>query len=238
MSNEHALDAKTVAEVLGPDSAADQAIQSVLENDVERHVAAKILPLLAGRANALAEARSAEKLNRLQTEFQVEARAALAKELEQIRKANEPLSTAELTSLLSQEYLTVEVQLPVRKGSVRNFTICELTQVAEIKILRIMQQVLIPRLKELVSMEWGGESNADKIKTLLEAIPETIEMLAEIVAVALNPYDEDPEITKTWVQKNIGSARQMHIVEAQLVVGRYRDFFSAVYRQLPAGQNA
>ncbi len=65
-----------------------------------------------------------------------------------------------------------------------------------------------------------GSSVADNLQKIIDLVPEVAIVLAQLCAVAL---DRDAE----WVSNTLSIRRQYNIVQAQLQVGRYRDFISA-----------
>ena len=75
-----------------------------------------------------------------------------------------------------------------------------------------------------------AETMIDKVESILDDLPELIEAMAEIVALILDPWEEDKDISKTWVMANLNSHRILAIVTAQVEVNKFRDFFSGGLR--------
>lgn len=201
----------------------------------ERKVAAKILPIVAGKANATAEARKAKDLEKLQLELTAQNKKLITEYLEDLKKQNTPPTIDELEKLVNQEYIEFTVKIRERsgQGGEKIFTIRELPQAVELKLFKSVQRAIVPHLKQLSQLEFSGEGMADKLQVVIDAVPELIDTLAENAALCLDPYNAGG-ITKEWVQANLSSYRVMSIIEAQVTAGRFRDFFSAASRSIPS----
>jgi hypothetical protein len=205
----------------------------ILGTPEERMIAGKIIPIIVRKANATAEAAHAKRLQATVEELKAQNAKAIETQLKAIRDANKPPTPEELEKLLSQEYATFQIEVVQRKGQKRQFTIRELPQATEIKFMRVIQTTLVPRLKELASVEWTNTSSvAEKMQRIIDIIPEAMDMLAECCAIALDPFNEEG-INKEWVQLNLSSFRIMSVIEAQVTAGKFRDFFAALSRAIP-----
>jgi hypothetical protein len=204
----------------------------VLASDEEKQVAAKFLPALVARITAKVEARSAQRLAEKTQELIAQNTRMMDEEVKKFRDALKPPDPKELEQLLSQEYGEIILQLPLRGGS-KTYTLRELSQANEKKLMDIIVRNLVPQLKDLAAVEWASvTSNAEKLQKVLDILPAGLDMLAECCAICLDPYNEEG-LTKDWVQKNLGSNRILGIVRAQLEVSKIRDFGSAVYQLFP-----
>jgi hypothetical protein len=206
----------------------------------EAHAGAlRIIPYLVQRANTAAEAGYAKKLESTVSELKAANSKMIDTELDKMRAANKPPDPKEIEKLLTQEYQEFKVTVYERKGkNQREFVIREMPQATELKFLKIIQQRMVPHLKELSSVEWtSGTSMAEKLQRIIDIVPEALDMLAECCAISLDPYG-DEGITKEWVQANLSSFRVMSIIESQIVAGRFRDFFSALSRSIPGQTTA
>lgn len=153
------------------------------------------------------------------------------------KKSQEPLSNDELGLLLNQEYLEFKLKIKVQgEDTLREFTICELNQLAEIRFVKVLQDKLIPVVQEIAAADWHIEDKIiDKIKGWLTKIPENLAVAAELVAIILDPKGKDASINKDWVQENLSTYRITAIISTQVEANRYRDFFSngsRLYRSL------
>lgn len=219
------------ASILAPEPSEDPT--SILETDEERAVAVRILPLLAEKANKLAEANKTKQLEAEIDRLRVANEAMIKAKIDELTAANKPLEFGEVQKLISQEYLDIPIK--VREGRTkreREFTLCELSQAVEQKFLQKITKSIVPHLKELQTLDWSQGSMAEKITMLVEALPGTLDLLAELAALALDPYGEE-KVDAQWVAANMSSKRIMDVVEGQIAVSRFRDFFSAVYRLFP-----
>jgi hypothetical protein len=198
----------------------------------ELAIGAKILPILAAKANATAEANKARELQKQLEVLRGENQKAMEAEMDKLRKAMAPPSAQDIEKLLSQEYLSFEVKIRDRSQSFQTFVIRELPLAAEAKFLRSLQRELVPKLKEVASIDWTG-STAEKIQRLIEFVPSTLGMLTEMCAVCLDPFEEEG-VNKEWVERNMGLDRILSVLEAQAMAGRYRDFFLRLSALLPS----
>ena len=199
----------------------------------EIEIATKILPTVVQRVSAIAEAKKAKELDAYIKRLSEDNATMMKNELEKLQKEYAPLSSSEVGQLLKQEYLEFPVKTRDKNGE-REFVIREMSQAAELKFVKVLQKTIVPRIKEFSSIDWtSGMTMLDKIQTLVEAIPETLDMLAELCVISLDPYG-DESVTLEWVQKNLSSYRIASIIEAQIMASRVRDFFSAAFRLMPS----
>jgi hypothetical protein len=225
-------DPQEVAAILATPETPDELKDLSQEEQV---IVNRLLPIVADRANRQAEANKAKELDRIVVELRASNEKAINAELEKMRAANKPLEPDELEKLLSQEYLRFTIKVPINGNGGKEFIIGELPQSAELRFYRAAQKTIVPALKTLSSMEWSSAmSMADKLQQIVEVIPEALTVLAELCVVALDPFKKEAKtINVSWVQDNLSSNRIMHIVEAQVTAGRFRDFISAGSRLFP-----
>lgn len=200
----------------------------------ERIIGAKILPGLANKIRAKAEADAAKSLADKVQELAAQNSRMMKDEVEKLRSSIQPPDPKQLEQLLSQEYATMDVPVFNRKSEKTLFVLRELPQAAEKRMFDMIRTRLVPHLKEISSVEWtSSASQAEKIQRILDIIPDGLDLLAACCAICLDPYQESPTVNIAWIQENLGSNRIMTIVEAQLEISKIRDFGSAVYRLLP-----
>lgn len=154
-----------------------------------------------------------------------------------IKKAQEPMGKEDLDKLLSQEYLEFPCVLKVSKEGetqkvVKHFTICELPSAVEEKFYKLLKKALVPILQERenIAFRLDKASLVEKIQIVLEASEAALDIGGELVAVILDPWEEDKTINKSWVRKNLSTQRQAAIILAQFEANKYRDFFSQGFR--------
>lgn len=149
--------------------------------------------------------------------------------MEEWRKNQEPLSQADISTLLNQEYVEFQLKLKLRSGEIkeRSFIICELPQESESKFIKVIQEHFVPLIQQLSAAEWTLDGTIlEKITSILSNIPRALLFASEIAAISLDPWGEDSTIDPQWVRKNISTARIAGIVLAQVEANKYRDFFS------------
>lgn len=198
----------------------------------EAAIAAKLLPLLTAKANQQAEATKAKELQRIVMEIRDSNEERLTKQLEEIRKSLTPPSPEEIQSLLGQAYAEFKVKLR-NDGTEIEFTIAELPVSVDVKVIKLVQSNLAPHMKEVASMEWNGTGSvADRIVKLVGLLPSLVSVMAEIVALSLNPFGKEDWkfVTKDWVEAHLSMYRIATILEAQIEAGKYRDFLSRAFR--------
>lgn len=165
-------------------------------------------------------------------EARANTQAAVQAKFEEWKKAQEPLNTEELKKLISQEYEDIDVPVKVR-DEVKHFTIRELPKSVEKRFVAVAQKALLPLLQEkaLAEFKWDfSDSMASKITSILNLIPNGLDVLADLCAVCLDPFEKNKEINGTWVSDNISSSKIQAIVLLQFEVNKYRDFFLSAFR--------
>lgn len=227
------------------DNTQSVTVEDVLSNDIafeteeERQIAAKLIPIIAAKSNALAEANKARELTRLIDEIKAENSKVINEKIEEFRKQATPPSPDELQKLLDQEYVTVTLKLPSEApGAMAEYTLQELPVAAERRLLLDLKKQIGPLLKDVAALKWDpGASMMEGIERLLEIAPGAIVALCGCCAVCLDPFGEK-KITAEWVERNVSLTRIVMVLHAQISINRYRDFLSLVSRFSPPGMIA
>ena len=213
-----------VAEALGTDES------ELGLSPEEAKIVARVLPLIAEKANRAAESKKAQELTQAVQMLTEQNKAAMAAAVEKIKKDLTPPSPQDIEALLSQEYLEFPLKIKGGKDNEypeRLYVIRELPLEAETRIIKAVQTTLAERLTEISRVDWSaGMTVLDRINRVIEMVPGALETLSDCVAVCLDPYKENPEVTGEWVRKSLSSNRIVAIIHAQIQAGRYRDFLS------------
>lgn len=200
----------------------------------EAKVAAKILPLIAAKANAKAELNKQQELAKEIAVIRDETKKILEEKIEEYRKMLTPPTPEELGALLNQEYAEFPVSLKNGSGKTRQFIIRELPLEAETKLMKAIQRTLGERLVEIGRIDWSaGMTTVERIEKVMTMVPGAVDTLADCCAVCLDPFGEQPDITGAWVLKNVGSQKLAAIIHAQIEASKYRDFLSLAGRFFP-----
>jgi hypothetical protein len=212
----------------------ESTVDKLFTTDEERRIATKLLPVVTSQVQQRLEVDAARKLQATVDELKTENEKLIRGELEKIREANRPPNPEELQKLLSQEYSEFTVRIRERGRDVeRTFTIRELPQTTELKLVKSIQKALVPKLKEITSLEWSSTASmAEKIQRVIDMVPELLDTLAETCVICLDPFGEE-NLDVAWVQRNLSSFRIISIVQSQVVAGKFRDFFLLAFRSIP-----
>lgn len=226
-------DRQTLENALGDIPTPDDKALEVLPPE-ERVIGMKLLPGLISSITEKVEARGAKKLSERVTELNAANDKMMRDEMAKFRARQEPPKPEELEKLLSQGYETMPIKIPGETGE-RVFEIGELPQAAEKRLMDVISKHLLPHLKELSAIEFTNSSNVgQKIQVALSVLPTAMDMMADLAVIALNPYNKDETITREWVQNHLNSSRITNLIEAQIHVGKIRDFISAASRLIPS----
>lgn len=226
-----------VKNILAPE--VDPAV-NVLETEEERLVAAKILPKLSAKIAAEADLRANKRIDGFIAQLKADNAKAIEQTIEQIKKDAKPLEPGDVEKLLSQDYLTITVKVPTReKGKTKQleFVLSEQPQAVEQRFLKILKEKLVPYMKLLTSVDFKNATDmSSKLQTVIDVVPEALDLMSELVAIALNPHNESEYafVTPEWVKNHMSSYRQFNVIMGQVSVSRIRDFFSAAYQGFPA----
>ena len=162
--------------------------------------------------------------------------------VKQYQDSQKPLNQQQIQQMLDQDYAEIPLTLYVSATNEdtpqkRNFTLRELPQSVERKFYKQFVERIRTQAPKLAAFQ---QRNMDQpfekvLGDFMEAFDGGFDILSGAVAIILNPFDKDKEITEKWVAENIPSNRQLSIVLAQVEVNKLRDFFSRVFQD---GQRA
>lgn len=172
----------------------------------------------------------------LQKETDDKVRDLVAEFWEKWKKDQEPPTPEDIQKMLSQEY--IEFQLPVMVGTEKRiFVVRELPQKVERKFYRQFKDQIKEYGPQIAAFTQAnmGSSFEKQVVAFMDTFDNAFDIIADGVVIVLNPFGEEKQIDRDWVQNNIGSHRMWNILQAQIQVNRLRDFFSQLYQ---AGQSA
>jgi hypothetical protein len=225
-----------------PASAPISDVKEIVESrpqltPTEEAVFVKILPyakaLLRPEVRRELEVDYIKKQKEFEETLTEQAKAVWAKAIDDWKKDQAPLSQKDITQLLAQEYSEYTVPIKGRDRQLKEFTLVELPQASERKMFKILRDKLVPLIKRLVQAEFKLDldtSTAEKLDSIIEAAPEVLDVLSELVIICLDPYNEDKTISIEWAKDTLSSYRLMTIVMAQVEVNKYRDFLLGGFR--------
>ena len=122
-------------------------------------------------------------------------------------------------------------EFPVELGG-RRFVLREMPAVAEKKFLRLVEQKLPAMVQELLSLDERLGENATHVFTrVLARAGSALDLVAEACAMVLDAAGE-LGVTRDFVQQYASTARQLRILQAQLLLNGARDFLSRVFPAL------
>lgn len=122
-------------------------------------------------------------------------------------------------------------EFPVELGG-RRFVLREMPAIAEKKFLRLVEQKLPSLVQELLSLDERLGENATHVFTrVLARAGSALDMVTDACAMVLDPAGE-LGVTCEFVQQHASTARQMRILQAQLLLNGARDFLSRVFPAL------
>ena len=162
-----------------------------------------------------------------------ETQVAVNAKFEEWKKASQPIATDDLKKLISQEYEEISVPIKLEAGGIKHCVIRELPKAVEKRFINVLKKALVPLLEEkaLANFKWDlSDSMASKINTIIDMIPNGLDVMAEICAVCLDPFEKDKDINGAWVSSNMSTARIQAVVLLQFEANKYRDFFLSGFR--------
>lgn len=152
------------------------------------------------------------------------------------QEKQKPLTQEQIQKMLDQEYAEIPLTLLVRAKNAetpqkRTYTVRELPQSVERKFYKQFVSVIRVEAPKLAALK---QRNMDEpfeivLMNFLESLDSGFDIMAGAVALILNPFGDDEEITKEWVSDNVSSDRQFKIIMAQVEANKLRDFFSRVF---------
>lgn len=138
-----------------------------------------------------------------------------------------PPSDEQIERLLYPEL----AEFPVELGS-RQFMLREMPAIAEKKFLRLVEQRLPALLQELLSLDERLDDNAAEVFTrVIGRAGSALDLVTEACTLVLDPNGE-LGVTREFVQQHASTARQLRILQAQLLLNGARDFLSQVFPAL------
>ena len=173
------------------------------------------------------DAEYARQLQEHVKKMDAENQELIQKAIEKWRQEQEPLSNADISTLLNQEYQTFDIKLPFG-GAEKTFVITELPIKTEKRFYGLIKEKLVPKLRDINLMSDPDQTLEQQAITLFNIIDPAMEILAEAVVICLDPRKETPELTPEWVQENLSAFRAWNIVQTQIEVNKVRDFLSSV----------
>ena len=202
--------------------------EAVVGSKIGASLMKALTPKIAREADAKYGAEYRLKFDKLQAENETALRAAI----DSLRETAKPLSDEDVTKLLSQEYGEFQVPLAGPDGTI-TFVIRELSVASEKRLLTALKTVVAPLLQLTSSVEWAslaGVSQLERLNKVIELVPGALDVIAECVAICLDPRQETKFMSGAWVLHHLGVNRIIGIAMAQVSASRYRDFFSLVSR--------
>lgn len=179
------------------------------------------------------EVEYAKRQGELETILRGEMQVAIRDNMEAWRKEQEPLSNEDITKLVNQEYVEFAIQIRETRGAKkkRSFTIVELPKAIEKRFIHAAQSFLIPLIEQVNAADWKLDGSLlEQIEGLLQKSPAALDAAGELVAIILDPWEEDKDITKGWVDVNMSIPRISYVLMAQAEANKYRDFFLNGFR--------
>lgn len=179
----------------------------------------------------------AKDLAALAERQQADIKQEVGKLVKEYQEKQKPLTAEDIQKMLDQEYAEVTVPLMVNAENQdmpqkRTFVIRELPQAVEKQFYRQFVKTVKEKSSTFAAL---AQRNMDQpfetaLVDFMESFEGAFDLMSEAVAIILNPFGKDSEITPVWVSKNIASNRQYSIIMAQTEVNKLRDFFSRVFQ--------
>lgn len=160
----------------------------------------------------------------LRTRNEVAIKAAI----EDMQKRMKPPTPTEIQMALGQEYVSIDVKLPC-SGVAREFTLCELPMGVERKFYRMLTEKLQPRIKQVAELISNKLVTEQTLGAVFEMLDPTLDLVGDLVALALNPFGEHKDVDGAWVTANLPLWRCWNVIMAQININRVRDFFSKAF---------
>lgn len=178
-----------------------------------------------------AQPQTAPDVRQLEARYQARLDQEVARLREQSQKAVEdfrrsfpPPSDEQIERLLYPELTEFEVTLGGRRFALR-----ELPALAEKRFLRLVEQKLPALVGEILSFdERLGDDPQRAFTHLLGRAGAALDLVSEACALVLDPAG-DAGVTREFIQQHASTARQLRILEAQLLLNGARDFLSRLF---------
>ena len=203
--------------------------EQVIANKITAHVKALVRPEVRKEL----EVEYIKHRTEFETSLSEQNKATIAAALKDWEEKQKPLDSADIATLLRQEYTEFTFDVPIRGGEPKTFTLQELPQALELKFMKMLKTKLVPVIKELASTGFSiemSESAIDQFQKILDSAPGVLSSVTELIPMCLDPWEEDDEITADWVRAHMSSYRIQTVLIGQIEVNKIRDFFSNGYR--------
>jgi hypothetical protein len=146
-------------------------------------------------------------------------RAESRKAVEEFKRTFPPPSNAAIERLLYPELSEFAVELGGRR-----FTLRELPALVEKKFLRLVEQKLPAIVGEILSFdERLGDDARAAFAHVLGRATNALDLVSEACVLVLDPLGEHG-VTREYIQQHSSTARQLRILQAQLLLNGARDF--------------
>lgn len=167
-----------------------------------------------------ADSRSTQRIDQELAKLRDQARA----EIENFKRGFPPPSDAQIERLLYPELAEYAVDL----GD-RHFVLRELPALLEKKFLRLVEQKLPALVAEILSFdERLGDNATQALTKVLANATSALDLVADACVLVLDPSGA-AGLTREFVQHNASTARQLRILQAQLLLNGARDFLSRLF---------
>lgn len=164
---------------------------------------------------------------RLQAQLDAEIarlRAQSQKAVEEFKRNFPPPTEEQIERLLYPELSEFLFELGGRR-----FVLRELPALTEKKFLRLVEQKLPALVAEILRFdERLGEDPSRAFTQLLTRAETALDLVAEACVLVLDPSGEQG-IHREFVQAHASTARQLRILQAQLLLNAGRDFLSRLF---------
>ncbi len=151
--------------------------------------------------------------------------------VEEFKRSFPPPGDEQIERLLYPDLSEFHVELGGRR-----FTLRELPALVEKKFLRLVEQRLPELLEELLSFEERlGDDAQHGFARLLGRAATAMDLVADACVLVLDPQGEQG-VTAEFVQQHASTARQVRILQAQLLLNGARDFLSRLFPVLTGPQ--
>jgi hypothetical protein len=166
------------------------------------------------------EARYQQRLEQEVARLREQSRAAV----EEFKRSFPPPSDAQIERLLYPELAEYAVELGGRRCILR-----ELPALIEKKFLRLVEQKLPALVAEILSFdERLGDNATQAFAQVLARAATALDLVAEACVLVLDPAGE-AGLTREFVQQHASTARQLRILQAQLLLNGARDFLLRLF---------
>lgn len=176
-------------------------------------------------SHTVSEARELEARYQARLEQEVaRLREQSQKAVEDFKRSFPPPSDEQIERLLYPELSEFEVALGGRR-----FPLRELPALAEKKFLRLVEQKLPALVGEILSFdERLGDDPQRAFAHVLSRAGAALDLVSEACVLVLDPTGE-AGLAREFIQQHASTARQLRILQAQLLLNGARDFLSRLF---------